>query len=850
MRCIDHLLTKRGGRARYLLIVSLCFFVHVDSFATSYTWTGLGSDNNWNTTANWSPSTGFPQFTSDNATFDGTGVKNCSINVPVSINSINVNAGYSGTITQLAGNSMTFAGASAFNAGTFAGGNSNILFSSTFSVGAGCTAFTSTSASLKIQGNFTYNGPAFSNHSGTVSFYQPVVYPQVIRANTNFANNIWDLKFEGSSGSQYYIPASGSPSSALTVNGNLTIDAQDASRLWLGYTSSPTYPGPSQSITVKGTTTTSGTTSGGFIWIDNTINAEGDISINNKGIGGGGTGALVINGPGVQNLTSTVSAHEGSLPSVTINKSGSLNLTGTISEIGNWTYVSGTVAPGSSTVVIEQGAWTIDAVGPSSTMSFNNLTIDNVGFENAALGSNVDVNGNLTIMAGSRLYGSSYNLTVGGNWDSSGSNARFMSDTGTVTFDGTNQSVSMQSNSNSFYNLTMQQQPSGQLTVNNSPISVTHALAMNAGIINSTTTNYINIANDAVATGGSNISYVDGVMKKTGDDAFTFPLGDNGLYRPLFMTAPSGFSDSFTAQYFNSNSIALTQRESTIATLSSFESWEFLRTAGSSTVKVKIAWDTADYSGGPYITDPTTLFVAYWNGSQWIDDLGNGGTSSTGPTSGTLLSNSSMTSFGTITFGSTSYSNPLPITITFFKGNYSDAEAAVELLWGTSSEIDNGFFILEKSGDGRKFEFVGEINSMQGVEKTNRQYQFTDTNPFKKISYYRLTQIDFDGTKKHAGFTAVEVPVNDHLNYIFPNPGNGEFVNFLVFDTFEKQDFLYLFVYDSRGGLIVRDLLPPEELEGLKIRYNFKEQLSSGAYFIRLVSKANSSHFKYFVSDH
>ena len=75
---------------------------------------------------------------------------------------------------------------------------------------------------------------------------------------------------------------------------------------------------------------------------------------------GGGTGTLLINGPGAQTLTGAATTVAGNLPLARIiNKpSGTLTLAGTIRTSNGWTYTAGTVDPGSSLVVFAGGTVT------------------------------------------------------------------------------------------------------------------------------------------------------------------------------------------------------------------------------------------------------------------------------------------------------------------------------------------------------------------------------------------------------------------------------------------------------------------------------------------------------------
>src|SRR5204862_5108854 len=70
----------------------------------------------------------------------------------------------------------------------------------------------------------------------------------------------------------------------------------------------------------------------------------------------------------------TLSGSGGELPNVVINSTGTVNLSGTITVLGDWTYTQGTVNADSSTVVFDAGIYTAQHVS-SGTMHFNNVTV-------------------------------------------------------------------------------------------------------------------------------------------------------------------------------------------------------------------------------------------------------------------------------------------------------------------------------------------------------------------------------------------------------------------------------------------------------------------------------------------
>jgi hypothetical protein len=110
------------------------------------------------------------------------------------------------------------------------------------------------------------------------------------------------------------------------------------------------------------------------------------------------------------------------------------------------------------------------------------------------------------------------------------------------------------------------------------------------GVCSATTSNIplLTMAAGSSVSGGSNASYVKGVIRKVGNTAFTFPVGTNGKYAPIYISAPSGSTDHFTTCYNDANATVGTTKETGVRDLSTCEHWFLNRGAGSSAVNVSL----------------------------------------------------------------------------------------------------------------------------------------------------------------------------------------------------------------------------------------------------------------------
>ncbi|MEM6346736.1 MAG: S8 family serine peptidase [Bacteroidota bacterium] len=114
----------------------------------------------------------------------------------------------------------------------------------------------------------------------------------------------------------------------------------------------------------------------------------------------------------------------------------------------------------------------------------------------------------------------------------------------------------------------------------------------------------------------------------------------------------------------------------------------------------------------------------------------------------------------------------LPVNLLSF-----DAEPAPEqtvmVSWETAMEVDNDRFILERSRDGAQFESLSELLGA-GTTDIAQSYQYLDNNPYQGLNYYRLWQVDRDGSKTLSEVVSVFVERGNALS-VFPNPvANGQ----------------------------------------------------------------------------
>lgn len=108
----------------------------------------------------------------------------------------------------------------------------------------------------------------------------------------------------------------------------------------------------------------------------------------------------------------------------------------------------------------------------------------------------------------------------------------------------------------------------------------------------------------------------------------------------------------------------------------------------------------------------------------------------------------------------------LPVELIYFRAELNAARS-VELNWATAVEVNNDFMAVERSGDGRNFVELGRVKGA-GTIATPQDYFMIDPSPLAGINYYRLRQVDFDGTTEIFKTVVVTLPTAEDKIRVFP----------------------------------------------------------------------------------
>lgn len=182
--------------------------------------------------------------------------------------------------------------------------------------------------------------------------------------------------------------------------------------------------------------------------------------------------------------------------------------------------------------------------------------------------------------------------------------------------------------------------------------------------------------------------------------------------------------------------------------------------------------------------------------------------------------------------------NPLPVElITFDAVKKGDK---VHLTWSTASEVNNDYFLAERTLDFNEHRTIEKVPGA-GNSTLVHEYEAWDDAPALGVNYYRLLQVDFDGTINEAA-EYVPVRFEEDLRFEIRYVTQQE-QHLLVFD-YDSHLPLTFEVIDMSGRVIQRTAGIPAHI-GMN-SYPFDAQpLAAGSYAIRLSNSDTSVSYRF-----
>lgn len=553
------------------------------------------------------------------------------------------------------------------------------------------------------------------------------------------------------------------------------------------------------------------------------------------------TGALT--NTGTVNSSLTLNGTYNLTNNGTLNAPAVFNGVTTLAGSGTTTFSSATINSGktlktsSHNITISGDCTnngTLTAGAGSITMTgnlANNGTFTTAGGA-ISMAGNLENNGTFTI-------GSTGAVTLRGNWVNNGTFTP--TGAGAIIFAGTSMQTIGGNSETAFKNV--QFNGSG-ITIVKAP-TITGAATFANGVL----TGDITFGNASTVNITGN-SYVNGKVTKVmnANSTFTFPTGTATLYAPF--EAKSTAASSVSVQYAsghegmpdwwnhsgNFDAVGLSHA-------SDRENWQVSASVSTSLSSIKLYWNAGgDHSfeeGDEALSTYLRVAAVESNGFNWQnlgqssvdgDWDGSGSITAANPLAITAGAKAAGDGDYFVTFASTNKGNLLlPIELSSFTATCDGRSTLVE--WTTASERNNDYFSLERSDDAINFTEIARVagagNSIEPLD-----YSYTDYGIHGGDNYYRLVQVDYDGTRTVSEIVVancIESEVDEPEVQAYPNPFNGELT--VVLDNFDNRSAI-IEVYDMLGKLVYieKAASPQNSYETILNLSN----LPTGAYNVRV----------------
>ncbi len=176
----------------------------------------------------------------------------------------------------------------------------------------------------------------------------------------------------------------------------------------------------------------------------------------------------------------------------------------------------------------------------------------------------------------------------------------------------------------------------------------------------------------------------------------------------------------------------------------------------------------------------------------------------------------------------------LPVTLLQFTAN-ADGKQIV-LQWQTTNEINNNYFLVQRSIDGRNWTTIATIKANAGA---SNEYTTHDLQPLTGKNYYRLQQFDKSGKFTYSDIRLVTMSSNASV-IVSPNPTHGSI--HLIINS-QVNDKITAILTDMKGTVIHQEMLSvTASYNSYSLHTN--KPLAAGLYMLRLKGSSLNTSVK------
>ena len=437
-------------------------------------------------------------------------------------------------------------------------------------------------------------------------------------------------------------------------------------------------------------------------------------------------------------------------------------------------------------------------------------------------------------------------------------NGTIIASTGTVNFTGASNGTISGSGNTQLFDMTVNKSQGATLTLQQ-PVLVTNTLTMTQGNVFTSNNNLLTLGTSSAAPGtlSYNTGTIVGPFKRYFTNAATngneglFPVGTStyNRYASFSFGSTPGVDQFLTVEYVPGapmqggsplyNGLPCIASGALIQNYSADGYWSVVPTSNNYTAPIT----TAPYS--------VTLFANNLTGMQTpqicriIKSAGSNNAAQhhvawqgcgthTAINAGVspqafAITSTAVQGFSWFNIG-TSNNQALPVELVSFNGSCESEE--VKLTWQTATEHNSSYYEVEKSRDGMEWQVLTTVTAA-GNSTQLLNYETMDAHAMEGNNYYRLTQVDIDGTRKT--YDAINVSCSGSTKGYFsayPNPSTGAFQ--VILNDKKLIGSSVLTVRDTKGAELLNRSI--EVKPGINM-FNVSDlNLAPGVYYLQIVN--------------
>lgn len=340
----------------------------------------------------------------------------------------------------------------------------------------------------------------------------------------------------------------------------------------------------------------------------------------------------------------------------------------------------------------------------------------------------------------------------------------------------------------------------------------------------------------------SDSSHVDGIVQRNipkNSGLYIFPVGNKGVSRPFGVATQNGNSDNINQVRFiydtpiNFSNVNTSELPGGIMP---YFYWKHDIITGANPQR-RLYYKETDFPNINADKRKKSMTLANSNG------VGSWGKATTGWSvydensyiefDNANASNSTYWTLGSI-LSDVSYQDiHLPIELIDFEAKQI-AVNKIELRWITASETNNNYFEILKMSNNTDFESENIINT-KGNGRKLESYKYIDTKISSKTMYYRLKQVDLDGSESLSKIISIVLSNKENASISIWRKGRT-----LLFEIPENVDFNQTIIITDVNGKVIKKYC----LQNIDNSFDIPQ---SGYYFVSATNENNVENFKIFV---